>query len=309
MSIFTQSWTNTVSMFEQPKCTVARSMGGFQPAEVSMKVKELASWSARTMSTADAVHNVVEIKNVQKQIVNGINYKFDLTLTVNGQTKTCQMSIYDQEWTGIRNFFAEPKCSVSRAGSFVDSEVTDKVKEIASWCARSLSTSEAVHDVIEIQNVKTQLVAGINYKFTLVLSVNGQITKSCEMNVFDQVWTGIRKMNEEPKCSAATLVGGYVPQTEVSAEAMEVAKWASAELAARANAMLGATAAKYPILHSVKTVKNLRTQVVAGINYKFTLEVMVSQPPSNAIWTKSCELAVNVQPWNNSKTFIEEPKC
>jgi len=310
MDIFEQKWTNTRKFNSAPACTVEAAFGGYTPKPVNAEVMSLARWAAATFT--NGVHSVIGVTNYRTQTVAGVNHKFTLELLVDGKvSKSCEMSIFTQSWSNTITQFAEPQCTIaqSRAGSFVDAQVTDKVKEIAAWSARAMSTNNDAHSVVEIKSVQKQLVAGINYKIVLVLSVNGQAQKTCTLSVFDQEWTGIRKFYAEPQCSESRsdLFGGYVPQNEVTAEALEVAKWASAELASMANA--NNQASQFPILHTVRTVKNLRTQVVNGINYKFTLELMVSQPPSNAIWTKSCELTINSQPWSNTKKFIEEPKC
>ena len=49
---------------------------------------------------------------------------------------------------------------------------------------------------------------------------------------------------------------------------MDIARWSASQLSAYTNGND----------HTIMTVKNLKKQVVAGVNYKFTLEVVASLP-------------------------------
>jgi hypothetical protein len=62
-------------------------------------------------------------------------------------------------------------------------------------------------------------------------------------------------------------VGGQFQQTTVTAEVLDIAKWSASQLN-------GFTDVQGD--HTVMTVRNLRTQVVSGINYRFTLDVLIA---------------------------------
>jgi hypothetical protein len=88
MSVIDQPWTKTREFFAAPKCTVAqpKALGGWQQSEVDDQVKNIASWSASQLSGfMNEYFQDFQIKNVQKQVVSGINYKFTLELLINGQ--------------------------------------------------------------------------------------------------------------------------------------------------------------------------------------------------------------------------------
>jgi hypothetical protein len=67
----------------------------------------------------------------------------------------------------------------------------------------------------------------------------------------------------------SAAVGGYEPQTAITDKVMEIARWTTANLAQYTNVQ-----GTYTTL----TVRNLRTQVVSGINYRFTLDVLLGTP-------------------------------
>ncbi len=70
-------------------------------------------------------------------------------------------------------------------------------------------------------------------------------------------------------CVAQASFGGYEPQSTVSDDVREIAKWAAKSLAEYTN-----VAGEYIAVR----IENLRTQIVAGTNYKFTLYVGILTP-------------------------------
>ncbi len=63
--------------------------------------------------------------------------------------------------------------------------------------------------------------------------------------------------------------GSYVPQTAINEQAMDIARWTTSNLAAQTN-----VAGTYTMM----SIRNLRTQIVSGTNYKFTLDVLLGTP-------------------------------
>jgi len=220
MNIFYQSWTNTRKLNEAPKCTGDRIMsrslaGGIEEhSEVSESAKDVAMWAAGQLALGtNQVHQVLSIKNVRTQIVSGIIYMFELEMLVDGTiTKTCQMSILDQPWLGVRSYTKNPVCfelengRAPISGGFEQQkEVSEDAIGVAEWAADMMTTSLGVtHSVIEVTNLRTQVVHGMNYKFVLEMSVDGfSAHKLCEMSVFqafDRKFPPTRRFNEEPKC-------------------------------------------------------------------------------------------------------------
>lgn len=61
------------------------------------------------------------------------------------------------------------------------------------------------------------------------------------------------------------ITGGYQPSA-VTDDVLQIAKWTASQLSGYTNIQGD---------HTVMTVRNLKTQVVAGVNYRFTLDVLV----------------------------------
>jgi hypothetical protein len=66
--------------------------------------------------------------------------------------------------------------------------------------------------------------------------------------------------------SQQALVGGYADQTVISDDVMDLARWTMSQLSSYTNG----------VDHTLMTVKNLKTQLVNGVNYKFSLDVVVT---------------------------------
>jgi hypothetical protein len=67
----------------------------------------------------------------------------------------------------------------------------------------------------------------------------------------------------------AQIAGGWVSQTAITEDAMDIARWSTSNLAAQTNANG---------FYTMMSIRNLKTQVVSGINYKFTLDVILGTP-------------------------------
>ncbi len=77
-------------------------------------------------------------------------------------------------------------------GGFSNGEVNDpKVQEMAMFAAQQMKVSSNAR--VEVLSVRTQVVAGVNYKMKIRFNSNG-ISKTCDVTVFDQHWTGTREL-------------------------------------------------------------------------------------------------------------------
>ncbi len=63
------------------------------------------------------------------------------------------------------------------------------------------------------------------------------------------------------------LVGGWTQQTAVTDDVMDLARWTTSQLS-------GYTGIQGD--HSVMSVRNVQTQIVNGVNYKFTIDVLIA---------------------------------
>jgi hypothetical protein len=67
--------------------------------------------------------------------------------------------------------------------------------------------------------------------------------------------------------ASPSSIGGWTEQTAITDKVMDLARWTTSQLS-------GFTGIQGD--HSVMTVRNVQTQVVNGINYKFTIDVLIA---------------------------------
>jgi hypothetical protein len=261
-------------------------------------------------------------RKVQKQIVNGVNYKFILDVVYRGangkyEFKSCNLYIFDQPWTNTRNFVEAPVCSAQQqkqTGGWTQvTQVTDDILEVAQLTAKAMTSQlgfAGEHNVVKVENVQRQIVAGVNYKFTIEYLVSNNdhtyMLKSCDLQVNHQSWNNNKiTFLAAPVCRQLPslrqmLVGGWTQTNVITDEMMSLASWATSQL----SAFTGVSGE-----HTVMTLRNMQTQVVSGINYKFTVDVLAQDSSNGKYSFKSCDLFINYRAWTNTKTFVEEPKC
>jgi hypothetical protein len=202
----------------------AAGLGSWQDATVG-EVQELALWSTQQMTTMSGLEGDYTIqtpRNVRKQVVNGINYKFTLDVVVRDsynkytvssffgkfiiqiliielisflclKFKSCEIFINDQPWAQTRTFVDAPVCKNTVKRDLQPEEwtaqtaITDVVMNLARWSAAQLSAYTGIkgeHTVMTVKNVQTQFWAGINYKFTLDVLINNSKTGKYTVSFF-----------------------------------------------------------------------------------------------------------------------------
>jgi hypothetical protein len=97
---------------------------------------------------------------------------------------------------------------------------------------------------------------------------------------------------------AAALPGGIVEQGQ-NEEVMEIAKWTTDKMS-QFSGVEGD--------HTVMSIRNVRTQVVAGKNYYLTIDYLIAGP-ENKYFFKSCDVVVFDQSWTNTRKFLSNPTC
>merc|ERR1712110_134446 len=93
------------------------------------------------------------------------------------------------------------------------------------------------------------------------------------------------------------LVGGWY-EREVDEHIMELANWSTTQLSEYTNGKD----------HTIMTVKNAASKIVSGINYRFTLDVVV-HTVDNKYEYKSCDIEIHEYAWTNTRYFANDPKC
>lgn len=195
MSVFDQPWTKTRNFFEAPVCRASRTIvGGYVDTTVNEKALDLASWFAVQMSTLSATHTVTQVTNFQQQLVNGMNYKFNVNMMVNNKVeRTCAVTVHEQ-FNGERSMIGEPKCFVKarQLGGWTNQEVDLKAYTLANWSAMTLTQQAGLvnpqfHYVLEVTNFQSQIVNGMNYKVTVNFMINNKTTRKCDITIHEVV--------------------------------------------------------------------------------------------------------------------------
>lgn len=213
-----------------------------------------------------------------------------------------------------------------------------EVKEIARFANVAISgaTNSGPLQLVNIIKAEVEVVAGKNYKLVLELDGSEGESDVCEVVVFDQPWTNTRILSKynclpirtkstatdnevrlnEPRLPAAELFsltdsslhnkreisglvqsdtsplppGGFMPINVNDNEVKEIAEFASNAISARTNAG--------PI--TVVDIVMAESQVVAGKNYKLTLELDGSAGKKHL-----CEVLVFDQSWTKTRILSE----
>lgn len=122
-----------------------------------------------------------------------------------------------------------------------------------------------------VQKIEKQIVAGENIRYTM--SCSGH---TCHLVVFNQVWTSTLKVTENQCVQKRQLgmVGGYYTQTDAAA-----IKTYTDKLTALVSAGL-LTLEQY-------TVVKVETQVVSGVNIKYTIQKDDGTTCTIVVWEQS----------------------
>ncbi len=89
--------------------------------------------------------------------------------------------------------------------------------------------------------------------------------------------------------SLAFSAGGFTPVDVITADHLILAQWSVTKLAAMTN-IVGD--------FSLTKINSLATQVVAGVNYKFNIEVNVNNQ------VKTCDVVVYERAWQNFRQVL-----
>ena len=202
------------------------------------------------------------------------------------------------------------KRQVGFVGGFSPAKVDDAdVLKMADFATTAVSANMNSGPVklLKIVKAETQVVSGTNYKLNLELSGANSEVIPCEVVVFNQPWTKTQKLIRSsctPKRKTTRQVGGldgrldgglnggYSLVDVNDAKVKEIASFASSAISANTNSG--------PV--TLTKVVKAESQVVAGINFKLTLEL------NGAEGVILCEVIVFDQSWTQTRK-LSESKC
>jgi len=287
---YEQSWTNTHQITYDscsPKA-VKRQFG--MPGGWASQDPTDQKWSDM-LTMLDTNLNLInlngahdtEILAVKQQVVSGMNYNF----TLKYHNHICNIVYYEQSWTNTHQITYD-SCSpkaVKRAGGWVSQDPTDqKWSDMLTMLDTNLNLIHlnGAND-LEIMAVKQQVVSGMKYDFTL--RIHNQV---CNLVYYEQSWTNTHQISSDT-CNIAVhkrqLAGGYTKQDASDP------KWAN---------LLQELDQQYHLIDlqgdNGMQILGVDTQVVAGMNYKFTLLVN----------GKQCELVYFEQLWTQTRQIAHD---
>jgi len=284
-TIFYQAWTDTIELTAsknvllQGESEKMSTTGGWT-ASNGADVEPLITVALATMTgpkgllSEGGLWSCSEVLNVETQVVAGINYKITATFvnSVTGASENILLTIYVAPG-------AEPVLTSATP------LMMERILQIGGW-KESSKDSVAVKDIISagltqmttvggvlgqgewscttVENVQTQVVAGINYKITAIFTSTSGSTQTIEFVMYVAPGQSPVLTSATPLMLGRNLqIGGYKESSKDSVTVKNV-------IAAGLTQMTTVGGALGEGLWSCTSVENVQTQVVAGINYKIT---------------------------------------
>ena len=281
------------------------------------QVKEMADFATTTISqSSNGKLRLIRIIEVETQVVAGINFRMKIELQGELDSQICTATVFDQPWTKTRQL-SEFSCVVTPAlpapsqtlkaplirGGFNTIDVNDaRIQQVASFAAMTLSSSSSSSangggdsgaTLIRVLEAQRQVVNGFNYRLKIQTTAN-----ICSVKVFEHPASRVLELKESSCASsgapgAAAPSGAFTPATpggfRISSTddptVQEMAAFATKQLSSRWNSQ------------SVTLIRitSAEQQVVAGTNYKMTMELQVGSG------SQTCQVVVFDQPWTSTR--------
>lgn len=304
--------------------------GGFSPIAVDdPTVKQMADFATTAVAAKSNSGSLklVKIVSAETQVVAGKNYKMTLQLVDGANSQSCQVVVFDQPWSNTRKLIRSECDAASSTRTVRQSFVTGgfsplsvdapEVKEIADFATTAVAanTNSGPLKLVKIVKAASQVVAGQNYKLSLEFIGSNSETLACDVTIFDQSWTSTRKLTES-KCFPVggsvktkrhdagppghvhtvaepekTLSGAFESANVDDADVKEMATFAAVALSSTNSSPL-----------KVVKVHKVQKQVVAGMNYKMTLELIGEGANATSF---TCEVVVFDQSWSNTRQLSQ----
>lgn len=228
-----------------------------------------------------------QLVGVKTQVVSGMNYNFTLKMG----DHSCYFVYYEQVWTDARRI-TDNTCSVPItstphvmcAGCPSPVDATDPV-----YMTKLMSVVPLPANGVTINSVQTQVIAGIKYMYDITVAGH-----HCLIDIVEQAWmtptTSISRdtchLTHQKRQLGGVRTGGYSKQDPSDP------KWTT-----MLNYLMSQSLIYVDSNADVKIV-SVSQQVVAGMNYDFTISVD----------GKLCSFVYFVQSWTNTHQ-IHNDQC
>jgi hypothetical protein len=300
---------------------------------------DLAKWaidehkklSVNQFNAPDA--DLMQVKKFTRQVVSGMKYRLTFTVLARRadnkyQSQECRAEIWDRPWLNLREL-QSINCQDTNEITPVEYEseniaggeqvVNDysEAQEVAAWAVRDHISSAKSNEfasqqvrLLRVPKMTRQVVAGLIYRGQMVvlssLEDNKYQSKACDFQVWERKWLSPQRelvsMNCQdtneiaPPPSAYTddvQTGGFQKMAD-NQKSQELANWIAEQQETKQ--ALGDDVQRVIVLQ----VEPAESQVVAGINYRFKVDILIqsnSQPPKYTF--QRCSVVVHERAWEN----------
>ncbi|XP_052275764.1 uncharacterized protein LOC127875025 isoform X40 [Dreissena polymorpha] len=243
---------------------------------------------ASQVSSLSFANGCPKISDVSTQVVSGMNYK----IRYEDAGKTCTIQYYVQSWTNTYTVnkhicAAQPAHAVENShpmmgGDFQQDPTKAEYTDLLfNFTDAGLLSQDSMNGLL-ITKVATQVVAGINYKYTIQMG-----SQSCHLTLFVQSWTTTNEVTTDScnlKATAKRQVGGWTNQDPSDQHYADVLVKFTKQ---------GGLNADYANCK----ITAVQTQVVSGTNYKYTLRCADG---------RVCHLQLYEQTWTHTYTVTSD---
>merc|ERR1711884_195154 len=287
VTIYEQSWTNTREVILDT-CMSAGDRA-IVPYDGNWGQAELNESAAALLEefyfpSTNLLAEELELVKVERQVVSGMNYLYHFNIV--GTDAQCQVLIYEQSWTGIRQIIRDTCVSSKSASPFTGGwGIVQDLEKLTALLEEFYYPGSVVGaEDLELTSAQHQVVDGFNYRmFFNVVGTNSQ----CVIEVYEH-WTGDRHITKDTcaivvsdRNNNAVLLtrdGGW---QEADANDLE------------AVSLLNEVYYPQSVGEEYLTLLKVETQVVSGFNYKYTFQI-----GKHGV---TCYAIVYSQPWTNTK--------
>jgi hypothetical protein len=246
------------------------------------------------------------------------------------QSQECRAEIWDRPWLNLREL-QSINCQDTNEITPVEYESDDQIvggeqdetdynvaQEVASWAVREHIASAKTNQfasqqvtLLRVPKMTRQVVAGLIYRGQMVilssLDDNKYQSKACDFQVWERTWLSppreLVSMNCQdtnevaPPPSAYTddlpAPGGFQKMAD-NQKSQELANWIAEQQETKQ--ALGDDVQRVIVLQ----VEPAESQVVAGVNYRFKVDILIqsnTQPPKYTF--QRCTVVVYEKAWEN----------
>ncbi|KAL3366983.1 hypothetical protein AABB24_011614, partial [Solanum stoloniferum] len=263
----------------------------------SLVFQDLARFAVQDHNKKEKAHlEFVEVLNVKEQVVAGMMYYITLAATDAGKKKIYEAKIWVKEWEDFQKVveFKLVGDDIAKLGGITDVPFPNnpEFRDLARFAVQDYNKKEKAHlEFVEILNVKEQVVAGMMYYITLVVTDDAGKTKIYEAKIWVKEWENFKKVIEFKLFIGddVPILGGIINIQGINSLVFQdLARFAVQDHNKKEKAHL-----------EFVEVLNVKEQVVAGMMYYITLAA------TDAGKKKIYEAKIWVKEWEDFQKVVE----